>query len=664
MEMWKDLSREKLLEGISQLQKELEDLREIEARYRFMVDHQGEGIGIVDENETFTFANPAACEIFGFPDGKLTGHNLREFVSPEAYENIIQQTDLRKQGSSSRYEVHLTRPDGSPRHIWITATPVYKKEKFSGTLGIFFDVTEHLRSEEVIRQNESRLRAITDSTHDAIIMMDDEGNISFWNPAAEHILGYHSKEALGKNLHDFLVPERYLPKHRAAFSLFRKTGQGQAVGQTMELAARRKDGKEIPVALSLSAVSVGNNWHAVGILRDITIQKTHEQELQDALQRAETVNKLKSAFIYTISHEVRTPLNGILGFSQLISDPAASAEERSQYSALLKGSSERLINTITNYIDISMLSSGNMEVTVKKTDPVELLRLLFKQFQPICRETGVALVLDLPPLSGPLFLETDPELIRKALRHLLDNAVKFTHQGEIRIGLEIREGDLGFFVSDTGVGIGEEARDRVFHTFVQEELSLTRGYEGSGLGLSIANGIINLLGGRIDLASEKGQGTRFTCVLPVQHTDKQIFAESVPSSKSLSGVKPVVLVAEDDEANQIFIRTVLTRANAELLTVSNGRDAVEQCRANPMINLVLMDLKMPEMDGYEATRLIKKFRPDLPVIAVTAFAMSGDRKRAQDAGCDDYLAKPVTREALLGKLTGFGFSLNAISPDQ
>lgn len=642
------------MEEVFRVRQELDDLREIEARYRFMVNHQGEGIGIVDEQETFIFSNPAACEIFGFPEGGLNDHNLKEFVTPDEFEYLRQQTSLRKEGNTNRYEVQLTRPDGTFRHIWISATPVYSKGSFSGTLGIFFDVTDHLRAEEIIRQNGTRLRAITDSAHDAIIMMDAEGNISFWNPAAEKVLGYLPEEVLGKNLHALLVPEHYLKRFATAFPLFRETGQGQAVGNTLELTSRRKDGKEIIISLSLSAVSVDNQWHAVGILRDITLQKQNEKELQEALKRAEKVNKLKSAFIYNISHEVRTPLNGILGFSQLITDPDISEEERHKFFTLLKGSSDRLINTITNYIDISMLASRNMEITRKSVDPVNLLNLLYQKVQPVCREMNLGFFLDLPDSSDQILLNTDAELLRKALGHLLDNAVKFTHQGEIRMGFVLHDNGMEFFIRDTGVGISEDARERVFQTFAQEELSLTRGYEGSGLGLSIADGIVRLLGGSIRLVSEKGQGSHFSFCLPVQPADPSIITEPERVVIKPSGIKPVILVAEDDESNMLFMRSVLSRIAVDLLTASTGLEAVEHCKTNPAINIMLMDLKMPEMDGYEATKTIKAFRPELPVIAVTAFAMSGDRKRAFDAGCDDYLAKPVTIESLYEKLKKFG----------
>lgn len=644
-----------LQQQIASLRQQVEVLQEIEARYRFMIEHQGEGIGIVDTDENFTFSNRAAEEIFGVPEGGLIGRNLSEFVQPEEFERLRRQTDLRRLGQTNRYEVELTQPEGGKRYIWITATPVRNRQDvFTGTLGIFFDMTDHKRAEDALRDSEDRLRIITDSAQDAILMMDSEGAISFWNPAAETIFGYRSEEVIGKNLHRMLVPGRYLEAHLRAFTIFRNTGKGDAIGKTLELTACRKDGTEFFVALSLSAVSFREQWHAVGILRDITEQKNTEKALKEALKKAETASKLKSAFIYNISHEVRTPLNGILGFSQLITEPDITPEEKEQFNTLLKGSAKRLINTITNYIDISMITSGNMEVIRKPAGLKPILEMLYTQFLPMCRIVSLSLHLDIQETTSPIILHTDPELLRKALTHLLDNAVKFSHEGGIRYGFTIKPGGVEVFVRDTGIGISPEAHERIFQNFVQEELSLTRGYEGSGLGLSIAQGIVRLLGGEIRVVSEKGEGSEFSFFLPFEEKSSRISVSAEQGDEVPLIENPVILIAEDDEPNLLFLQTILTKTGGSLLLASNGKEAVEHCRNHPEVSLVLMDLKMPVMDGYEATKEIKSFRKGLPVIAITAFAMTGDKKIALEAGCDDFIAKPVDREELRNKLETFG----------
>jgi len=648
-------TKEELITEITLIQNKDNELQQIKERYQFLIENMGEGLGIVDANEFFTFVNPGAEEIFGVPAGGLIGHNLNEFVTPEAFSRLLQQTDLRRLGRKSRYEFELQRPDGEKRFIRVTATPLFDNDHvFTGTLGIFFDDTELRRAEDTIKDNETRLRTITDSAQDAILMMDSMGMVSFWNPAAETILGYRAEEAIGKDLHNLLVPERYLKAYRTAFSEFQHTGKGNAIGKTLELEARRKDGREIIVALSLSAVSFKNTWHAVGILRDITDHKNTEVILRNALEKAETVNRLKSAFIYNISHEVRTPLNGILGFSNLIIQPDLGPEEKENFHTLLKVSSTRLLKTITNYMDISMITSGNIEINPNPIDLPLFLNTIYQEYKPQCVSTNLCLQLELDKGCKDVIFDSDSELLRKIISHLLDNAMKFTSEGRISFGCIVKPEILEFFVRDTGTGISKEAQERIFDTFVQEEISLTRGYEGSGLGLSIARGLIRLLGGDINVVSEKGKGAFFSFTLPFEQNAARIPDTMVVEPDVIPIQTPVILIAEDDEANLMYLKAVLRKTKITVIPAFNGKTAIEQCRDHPEISLVLMDLKMPVIDGFEATREIKLFRKELPVIAVTAFAMSGDKKQALEAGCDDYIAKPVTRELLLEKLKRYG----------
>ena len=358
--------------------------------------------------------------------------------------------------------------------------------------------------------------------------------------------------------------------------------------------------------------------------------------------------------MYNISHEVRTPLNGILGFSNLITQPDITDDEKVEYYSHIKTSSNRLLSTIDNYMDSSLIASGTMEVNRKPMDLHPMLYQLRDQFQPLCAIKDLEYHLEIPGKTEPITIYSDEDLFRKALSHLLDNAFKFTVKGEITFGYAIKPGGLEFFVKDTGSGISKEAQTRIFESFMQEELLHTRGYEGSGLGLSIAQGFVRLLGGEMRVESEKGAGSTFFFTLPREETDTGIITK--PERKQKAGLveNQVILIAEDEASNLRFIQTVLSKTAVTVLSANNGKEAVDACRAHPEISLVLMDLKMPVMDGMEATRVIKTFRTNLPIIAITAYAMSGDEKKARDAGCDDYLSKPVSREALLEKLKQFG----------
>jgi len=371
-----------------------------------------------------------------------------------------------------------------------------------------------------------------------------------------------------------------------------------------------------------------------------------------AKEKAESGDRLKTAFMHNISHEIRTPLNGILGFGQLMLQEDVTPDEREQFFDVLQKSSERLMNTVTDYMDISLLASGNMEICKKQFHPTDVLNDIYHQYFKSCQLKNLSLTVHPPAGSESLSLYSDYELVSKVLDHLVDNAVKFTHQGSISFGYELGAGFVEFFVRDTGIGIAPENQDFIFQNFAQADPSLSRAHEGSGLGLSIARGILNLLGGTIRVVSTRNEGACFYFTVPVEIPGNSPVTVSV--AQAVQTNRPLILIAEDEESNSMLLSQILQNKNLDYLVVSDGKQAVDACRENPKISLVLMDIKMPRMNGYEATRNIKSFAPLLPVIAITAYAMSGDKKKAFDAGCDDYLPKPIEIEILMEKLKKFG----------
>jgi len=376
-------------------------------------------------------------------------------------------------------------------------------------------------------------------------------------------------------------------------------------------------------------------------------------ELVVAKDKAEASDRLKSTFINNISHEIRTPLNGILGFGQILTDPDLLPEEKERYAEMLNSSSSRLINTVTNFMDISLLSSGNQKVFKKVINPENLVKEVVLRFKDVCAEKKLALSILTPALAPNLISVTDDDLLIKILNQLIDNAVKFTHKGILTVGYERDENSLLFFVKDTGIGISEENKSQIFDSFIQEDSELTRRFEGSGLGLSIAKGFIHLLEGKIWLDSEKGKGSAFYFSLPCLQQIQESSSEH-PNSDISTNRKQTILIAEDDEINFYYFKVLLTHDLIEIIHATNGIEAVDLCRKHPEIELVLMDLKMVEMDGFEATRQIKSFRSNLPVIAITAYSESDDKRKALQSGCDEFLTKPIKKEFLLKKLEDFG----------
>lgn len=502
-----------------------------------------------------------------------------------------------------------------------------------------------------LKERELILKSITDSAGDGIIMIDNQGHISFWNPAAEQIFGYSKEEAIGKNLHTLIVPERLRDEHFKFFPVFQRTGTGNAVNKTLELCGLHKNGDEIDISLTLSAVKIHDQWNAVGIIRDIREQKRIERELIHAKETAEASDKLKTAFINNISHEVRTPLNGILGFSELIMQEDTTSEEREQFRSMIQISSARLLNTITSYMDIALLMSGTMQLNNKPFLLNGLIKSLFDLFKPVANVRNLGFSMIVPSEVMDVEIISDKELHFKLLSHLLDNAVKFTHSGAVIFGYKIQGKAAEFFVTDTGIGIEPEFQSKVFDNFRQFETTTTRDYEGSGLGLSITRGIVELLGGSIQLDSRVGGGSTFRVMIPYQTLSTKNTENELDTSDGICAKKPVILLVEDDLANFSLQEKIIRKAGYNVIPASNGREALDQIEKNSSISAVIMDLKMPVMDGYEATRRIKKTRPGLPVIAVTAFAMTGDENKALEAGCDHYLAKPIMETDLVKVLS-------------
>jgi CheY-like chemotaxis protein len=302
-------------------------------------------------------------------------------------------------------------------------------------------------------------------------------------------------------------------------------------------------------------------------------------------------------------------------------------------------------------MDISLITSETMVLYNKDFFPGQVLREILPKYQMICLAKNLDLSLKIPAQGEKLSIRSDPEVLRKIITHLLNNAIKFTEKGSISFGYEIHRNELEFFMKDTGIGIGKESLKDIFEHFVKEDRGPLKITEGSGLGLSISKGLVELLGGMIRVESEKGKGAAFFFTVPVEKEfENHIISPSADKQKGNIIINSI-LVAEDDEINFFYLKALLKQnTTAEIIHASNGLEALEIFQKNPHIGLILMDIKMPVMDGLEATRQIKAINRKIPVIAITAYAMAGDEARIADAGCDYYLTKPINKKLLLEKM--------------
>ncbi len=519
-------------------------------------------------------------------------------------------------------------------------------------------VLARIKSKIDLQESEERFRNLTETATDGIIMMNEKAEVSIWNKAAEKIFGFTKNEMLGKNLHDILIPSEFKEQNKKAIQSFFKLNDSSFNGQTLELIGKHKNGRLFPIELSASKVHKNNAWHATGIVRDITERKKFEDELKVAKEKAEESDKLKTAFLANMSHEIRTPMNAILGFSELLGIPDISNEEKSEFIDLIQNNSNLLLNLINDIIDISKIEAGQLQIQLAEVNVHKLINEVYKSHIDKNNKPNnqVVFLLETPADKHQIVINSDEYRIKQVLSNLIDNALKYTEIGQVIIGYKINDRDesiLEFYVKDTGIGIIKEKLDLIFERFRQADDSYTREYGGTGLGLTISNNIANLLGGDISVESTEKVGSTFTFSLPYTPTGKEIKHKNLDKNKE-DNIKldktTTILIAEDVESNYQLIATYLKKTEANIIWVKDGKQAVEVCKNNPDISVILMDMQMPVMNGFEATELIKKDMPKLPIIAVTAFALAGDKEKIIAAGCDSYISKPIRRTELFDKL--------------
>ncbi len=387
---------------------------------------------------------------------------------------------------------------------------------------------------------------------------------------------------------------------------------------------------------------------------NINLRKKTEEELIHAKEKAEESNLLKTHFLANMSHEIRTPMNSIIGFLQLMQDMDLSGAERESYIQIINKSGQRLLDTIKDIIEMSKIETGNMPANIKETDLSEVMQYTYDFFRQETDEKNLQLNMYMAPECDNLTIMTDKFKLEAVLSNLLKNAIKFTNEGVIEFGNYQDDSLITFYVRDTGTGIPPDRLDAIFDMFVQADLSTARPYEGSGLGLSIAKAYLDKLGGEIWVESKEGAGSTFHFTIPFQPVEKTRVKARV-SEEPAGSIPPglTILIAEDDDASFRYIEAVLLSKHVSLMHTTTGQDTVRAVRENPGISLVLMDIKMPGMTGLEATRKIREFNSEIPIIAQTAYAMSGDKDLVLEAGCNDYLSKPIKKDELLIKINQY-----------
>jgi CheY-like chemotaxis protein/nitrogen-specific signal transduction histidine kinase len=387
--------------------------------------------------------------------------------------------------------------------------------------------------------------------------------------------------------------------------------------------------------------------------------KQRTRQLQIAKEKAEESDRLKTNFIQNISHEIRTPMNSIIGFSELLLKENLSLEEQKEYAKIIASNSKELIVCIDNILEIAKLQTEKITIKPEEIDLDALFESIEKKYSQKTKEKNLTFIVESKLNKNADLVLIDKSKLFKILLNLIDNAVKFTNTGSIIIQYDIIDKEIIISIKDTGIGIKKKDQEIIFNVFTQSEKEISKNYGGLGLGLSIAKKNADLLGGKISVETLENQGSTFTLTLP--------FIPAIKTNQNSSEKKPIntqkpekhiILIAEDGDVNFMFLKTILTKMsgfNFVIHRAENGKKAVEICKKNSQIELVLMDIKMPIMDGYEATKKIKKLRPQLPIIAQTAYSTEEDIQKAIAAGCDDFISKPIDRSLLIPMIVHYIF---------
>ena len=630
--------------------------------YKVIFEEAAVGIAHVYPDGKLFKVNAKFCEITGYSADELIKMNFAEITHPDDLEK--EQVFIQKVFAN---EIDTFSMEKRYRHrnghfIWIILYSNVVRDnngKIEFAVCTISDITERkklhfdlIKSKEKLEISEAKYKAAFQTSPDSVNINKFNGEYVEINEGFTRLTGFTEKDAIGKLSSEIDIWAIPTDREKLVTGL-----QKDGIVENLELLFKAKDGTLIPVLMSAKIIYLKGEPHILSVTRAIVDRKKMEQELILAKEKAEESNRLKTEFLNNMSHEVRTPMNGIIGFSEMLEKPDITEEKRKYYSKIVKNCSHRLLRIIDDILEISNLETKQEKLNETEFCLNDLLMELFSIFCLKSKERSIPLYLKKALHDHQSHIVSDKTKLNKILSNLIENALKFTIEGFIEFGYFIENSNLILFVKDTGIGILSKNQKIIFERFSQEDNEVSFKHGGLGLGLSICKENAGLLGGTVTLESEKGKGSTFFVTIPY----KPAQALNNNTRKSFNSIKVTndkytILIAEDEEVNYLYIEALFEnkmKGNYNLIHAKNGKEAVEICTSHNNIDLVLMDIKMPLMNGHEATEKIKEVFPNLPVIAQTAFSTESDKQMALKHGCDDFISKPINKEKLLAVINKY-----------
>ncbi|MFP3860856.1 MAG: PAS domain S-box protein [Bacteroidales bacterium] len=623
--------------------------------WKTLTDNLKSIVFIFNKKGRFIYVNPFMERLTGYSADELKNKYFYEIVHPQ-YQDLIKKrgySRLRGEKLPSNYELKIQTKRGDYKWLEISASLVkINGEKFGFGTGL--DITDRKLAENQLKVERAYLENLFHSSPEAIVVTTNDGVVKSVNKEFLSLFGYREDEITGQLLDKYIAPDN-------GYSEAKEKTDTVARGYRIstEAVRRKKDGTLINVSILGAPIQVDEKQIAVyGIYRNITQRIKNQKELKKAKQKAEEADRIKSAFLANMSHEIRTPMNAIVGFARLLKEPSLNKEELHEYVDIINGRANHLLQIINDILDLSKIESGQLLISEEEFNLNQFLNEIYTVISNELKQAGKS-ELDLYLRNGlkedDANIISDKTRLQQILFNLLNNAVKYTREGFVEFGYRMQDGkwgDLEFFVRDTGIGIEQDKQNVIFDRFRQSDESKTREFGGAGLGLSISKGLADKLGGQMWVNSEYGNGSVFYFTIPFKYKhekDKIVTLQNNNFSMSYNWENIQILVVEDDMLSSKFLEAILEDTGASIVFTKDGNDALKEVKKNK-VDIVLMDIQLPGMSGNETTRQIKEINMNIPVIAQTAHAMAEDKSISMDAGCDDYVTKPIDMQVLLDKM--------------